>query len=84
MDKNAYFELGLRLAIQQAGFEKDAGVISAIKGILKKKPPKKGSIEAWRKTDKAKKLMSQGSATETSAYNKFRQGGTLAKKKRTA
>jgi len=81
MDQNAYFELGIKLALQQAGFSKEAGVLSALKAIFKRKPPAKGSFEAWRKGDKAKKLMGQRSATETSAYGKYRSGGSLAKKR---
>jgi len=48
MDQNAYFELGIKLALQQAGFSKEAGVLSALKAIFKRKPPAKGSFEAWR------------------------------------
>jgi len=86
MEKNAYYDLGLKLAFQQAGFSddflKDAGVWSAIKGLFK--PPAKGSFKAWMKSDKARKLMGPRYATETAAYNKFRQGGSLARRSRVA
>ena len=88
MEKNAYYDLGLKLAFQQAGFSddflKDAGVWSAIKGLFTKEPAAKGSFEAWKKSDKARKLMGQRSATGTAAYDKFRQGGILARRSRVA
>ena len=80
MDQNAYFELGVKLAVQYAGFTKEAGVLSALKAIFKKKPPAKGSFEAWKQSPKAQKMLGQ-SATETSAYGKFRGRGSLAKKR---
>jgi len=81
MDQNTYFELGVKLALAQAGFSKEAGVMSALKALFKGKPPAKGSFEAWKKTDKAKKMLSGSSVTGTKAYGKYRRGGTLAKRR---
>ena len=81
MDQNTYFELGVKLAFQYAGFSKEAGILSALKALFKRTPPAKGSLAAWRKTPRAQQLMAQRSATQTSAYGKFRQGGSLAKKR---
>lgn len=85
MDQNAYFELGVKLALQQAGFSKDAGVIrdvlSGVGRLFKKKPPKKGSFKAFQQSGKTKRELAQGSATETSAYRKHM--GSIKRKQRT-
>lgn len=88
MERNPYYDLGVKLAFQQAilsdAFLKNAGVWNAIKDLLKKAPPPKGSFKAWRKSEKARRLLLPRYATETSTYNKFRQHGSLAKHLRVA
>lgn len=82
MEKNAYYDLGLKLAFQQAGFSddflKDAGIISAFKDLLRGAAGGKASGEAsaafkaWRKSKAAKAAMKPGLATETATYGKYR------------
>ncbi len=72
MDRNDYFELGVKLAFEQNGFAKNAKVMAALKALFKKAPNKKGGFEAFKKSKRAKKLMGSSSATDSAAFQKVR------------
>lgn len=66
-----YFELGVKLAFDLAGFSKDAGLKDFFKALFKKKPPVRGSFAEFSTRYKVPRSRL---ATDVPAYARHRAG----------